>query len=294
MNLESAIDWETYRAWLTTQYNLSTARKGVTDLRTIVCRPEVVKGATSRQRQKDYVWAWDTWVWYTEQTGVHNPLPRSMAPSPPAPLTRDARRKAAMQVKAPELAFDLESYKRLRQLVREDKHQTAPALDVIVHTGLRVQDVLRTPAAALRAGLADPDGRLQLRVKGGKPVVALVRGAPESWRRLGAWVAYRGAENVAQACTKEGNANPDGDGAAYRACDRAFKRLAAEAGAGGRLHLHRARRTLAVYARKLVDAGDVRELLSHQQQSTTHIYTGVEAGAEVAADVLERVNRRLG
>lgn len=289
-----AIDWTAYRAWLFDQYgSLATARKGSSDLRTLLRSPELAQTPASRQRHKDYIWAWETWLWYTQETGRPNPIPLELRPPPLPPL--DLRRRRRVEQKDPELAFDVASYRRLRELVRADKHQTAPAIDVIVNTAFRVQDVLRTPAAALRAGLADPDGRILIRVKGNKARIALVRAAPEAWERLARWVEFRGAPNVAASCTRgdEGCENPDTDGAAYKACDRRFKALAAEAGCGGRLHLHRARRTLAVYARKLSSAGDVQELLAHKHTSTSRIYTGDEAGAEVAADVLARVNEKL-
>jgi integrase len=293
VSLLDAVDWPLYRAWLVDQYGLATARKGTGDLRSLVRHPELAQNPSSRQRAKDYLWAWETWLWYVSETGTPNPLPPELRPPPVPPL--DGRRRRRTADKEPELAFDVAGYRRLRELVRVDEHQTAPALDVIVSTGLRVQDVLRTPASALRAGLADPDGRILVRVKGGKVRVSLVRAAPDAWRRLGRWVDLRGAPNVAAACTRmdEGCENPDADGAAYRSCDRSFKRLAAAAGCGGRLHLHRARRTIAVYARKFASAGDVQEVLSHQHGSTTRIYTGMEAGAEVAADVLERLNAQL-
>lgn len=150
---------------------------------------------------------------------------------------------------------------------------------VMMSTGLRIGDVLRLPPSAIREALDRADGLLELRVKGGKALVTSVAGAREAWAPLAACTAG----SVARAVAPYGNGSPDGGQAAYQSVRRTLQAAGGKL-VGGRVHLHRLRRTVTVQAiRSGAPLTTVQQMLGHADLRTTSTYadeTNVDAVTE--------------
>lgn len=287
-------DWDPFRTWLLEHELLSrtSARKVVSDLRTLRTRGAAPEAERLVARLTDYRWAWALWADYCAQSGLVNDLRQ---PERPAKIeTHRARRRNREPRRLKEaVSIPLEQWRAFLTVVNADDSRAGRVIDVICASALRVSDVLRTDRAALDEGFARADGITRIRVKGGKDVVYSVLGAEREWSRLHAVLAP--GQLVAD-CVSPRGATGDwtAQGAAYQACRRKLTVLAQEAGVGGRVHLHRLRRTVAVQVgtatgNKLL----VKKLLNHGgRQDVTDDYLDEGMALEVAK-VLRAVRKKI-
>jgi len=275
------LDTTEFARWLTRHYARTTVRKLCADVATMArSGPEPPEAKRLAQRKQDFRWAWGRWAAFCKATNRRNMLPE------PARHERQPGRRPKRQ--RPALSIPEGPWAALRKRVRADSSITGRVLDVLVSTGLRIGDVLRVPESAIAEARARPDGVTVLEVKGAKPVIVSVRGAPKAWERL--HDALKPGQLVADAVSP-GSSWEAGSGA-YARVRRALKAHAAEVGLDpATVHLHRTRRTVAV---TLIRAGasleEVQRVLQQNNRSTTERYVD-EAMGDVATKALERINR---
>jgi len=281
---------EAFRRWALKRYSDRSTRKLVADLRACVQYDgEPPESAQRVKRLRDYRWAWD--VWQAWGGGGKVAVPRPVVPDVRKVLGgRRSREPKRVNVA---VSFERKDYDELVRRAEADGTAPACVLLVIARTGLRVGDVLRTPVGALREGVKRADGVVTLVVKGEKPTVYSVRGgglAEKAWRAL--LESLRAAPSgwtVAEGVMEQAGASAEAGQGAYERVRRALERLGADADVSGRLHLHRFRRSVAVY---LAAAGateaQIQSAMIHTSPATTRGYMD-EARALESARLLGRI-----
>jgi site-specific recombinase XerD len=185
-----------------------------------------------------------------------------------------------------------DQWKALFARILNDRSAAARAIEVLMVAGLRIGDLLRIERYVLKSALANKTGHMVILVKGGDEVAINLNSARSSWERLFKMMPAK-APNVAAAVAPRGSPHAEADGAAYRQCERALKRLAKHT-VEGKVHLHRLRRSVAAH---LFRGGsrleEIQKVLGHRSRNTTEIYTS-EAMPELVADTLSDMHRALG
>jgi integrase len=270
-----------FAKWLSRFYADSSVRKIRTDVATMAnSGVEPPESKRLGPRKQDFRWAWSRFDQWCIETGRDNELPE-----PPAAIKVPGRAPKRLK---PALSIPEGPWKQLRQRVRADDSVPGCVLDVLVCTGLRIGDVLRVDEPTIRTAFTREDGAAVLELKGSKPVIVSVRGAPKAWERL-LGVLERD-QRVCDAVSP--GSSWSGTSAAYQRVRRALKAHATAVGLDERLvHLHRLRRTIGV---TLIRAGasleEVQRVLGHNRRMTTETYLD-EQMSDVATRALQRINR---
>lgn len=145
-------------------------------------------------------------------------------------------------------------------------------LFVVLRTGLRIGDVLRTPVSRIENGLKT--GVIQIERKGGRVKPVPLGDNTAAWKALHAAAKKVGAVNVAQFLCRENPSPLPGD-CAYQRANRRIKLYQRKLKCVDSLHLHRLRRTIAVAALRETN-GDlikVQQMLGHDAIASTQRYT---------------------
>ena len=184
-------------------------------------------------------------------------------------------------------SFEDSDWHKLGAALAADDSPEGTVLLLMATTGHRVGDILRVGRSALTE--AQDSGVLLLERKGGDLLQVPLEGARQAWDRLhNSWRA--GPDDiVADWVCPECAGGPEAGGGAYKRVQRKLKRLGAELGMTGRVHLHRMRRTVGV--RALRTSGDVHlvsQLLGHRRLSTTEGYVD-----EVRSDDVAELQKKL-
>ncbi len=209
----------------------------------------------------------------------------------PEPEPRGLRLRGRARRKKVAKSLGDEEWQRLLASIDADQTPAGAVLGVLTSTGLRVGDVLRLPRRSLEE--ASRTGRVVLEVKGGDERTLPLDGAPEAWGRLAALLAEARAKSVALLVAPRSDGDASSKGAAYKAVERRLHALAEEAEVGGRVHLHRLRRTVGVQALRLTeDTVAVQQLLGHRSHQTTLGYLD-EARPERVAELQRQVRERF-
>lgn len=202
------------------------------------------------------------------------------------------RLSGAKRKKYPRAAMAVPEWQKLGQLLRSSEEPEGRVLRLALVTGLRIGDVLRIERRALARSLET--GKVELRVKGGKPRILPLRGE-----------ALEAAAAIIDSWGRDGSAvheyvypEPSVDTrlyfAAYQRCRRKLLELSREAGITSRMHSHRLRRTMARQAyQSSHDIELVRQLLSHESAKTTLGYIHDDETSAEAVDLQEAVGRKL-
>jgi integrase len=234
------LDLAAFEKWLLRNYAEASARKIRRDVQAIAAYGPTPPQSTRRQRAADYRWAWRLWADFCEAKGLRNTLPE------PARGERQHGRQKRRE--KPALSLPADSWAVLRKRVRRDDSATGRVLDVLCSTGLRIGDVLRVDEATIAAAMARPDGAAVFELKGAKPVIVSVAGAPKAWARL-----HEALEPGQRVCDRVGKGGWQPGRGPYKAVSRALKAHAKAIGLDERsVHLHRSRRTVAV---QLIEGG---------------------------------------
>jgi len=290
------IDTTPYQDYLLGEgYRPATARKAAQDLRTWARHGgDLDYENMSIGRIRDYWWAHDAYDEFHREEGA----PELPWPAPPnhkdiaaernAHTSRGRRTRRNKSAKKELKGFTLTEYRKLLGAVVEGEHRADPALHVMLLTGLRVGDVLRTTSRQISKGFDRDDGIVTMELKGGKGHYITVHGAPDAWAALAE--SARGRKNVAASVSKSGDDNADTAGSAYQSVKRRLYDLCKEHNIKSPHNLHRIRRTVAVLLRKSgATMGDTQEVLGHSSERTTAIYTS-EYMPEVAAAALHQMH----
>jgi integrase len=164
-------------------------------------------------------------------------------------------------------SFDDGDWKRLRATLKTSNDDCDRVLYVILMTGLRVGDVLRTPRSEIDKALRTQI--LEVERKGGTFVQVPIAGLEDAWTALRDEMRRIRAPTVA-AFICPTNPSPEAGDAAYKALSRRLLDLGRELGVTGRIHIHRFRRTIAVRGLAVTaDTGAVQQLLSRNHHSST-------------------------
>jgi site-specific recombinase XerD len=169
-------------------------------------------------------------------------------------------------------------------------------LEVVARTGLRIGDVLRAPLGALRDGYARQDGLAHIVVKGQKPVIYSLKGgggAQEAWKELLFETRKAPASwTVAAAVMGDPSASSEAGQGAYTRVEDVCKRIGEQAKARGRIHLHRFRRSVAVYLLQDGATEDqVRQVLLQASTKVLREYSD-ESRALESAKLLSSLDRK--
>jgi len=283
---------DVFGEWLRDKgYRPASVRKAVTDIGTMVAHgPVPPESAKQRTRILDYRWAWDLYEAFADETGHERlAVARPELPERDSRVGKRLRKEPKRVLAAVSIAPD--EMRRFEELVERDTTVPGIVLHVITDTGLRVSDVLRVTRATLEQGFRRTDGLTEIRVKGDKPIMISVHGAPIAWKRLFDSLHVAPATATVADRISKGSA-PEAGSAAYHAVRRKLRELATEAGVTGRVHLHRLRRTMVV---DMLRGGETLETaqaaVGHEDRRTTAKY-GDEQRALDAAAALRRMNAR--
>lgn len=169
-------------------------------------------------------------------------------------------------------SLDVERWHKLRALLEASDEREDMVLLVVLRTGLRIGDVLRTPRAEIAKGLKA--NVIEIERKGGYFVPVPLGSNKPAWEQLYERMHKAvGAENVAGFICPENDSPLPGD-CAYQRCNRRLKFYEKELRCEDSLHLHRLRRTLAVAAlRKTGDIQKVQQMMNHKSITSTQQYT---------------------
>lgn len=267
-----------FRTWCLRRYTERTTTKYVGDVRALVRYGGEPPQAQKRiSRLRDYRLAWDVW----SDWGEGGKLPVARPDVPDTSKLRGGRRAREPKRLREAVSFERKDYDRLCALAERSSSDPAVlVLLVIARTGLRVCDVLRAPVGSIRKALRRADGIVTIVVKGEKPSIYSVRGGGASeraWRALmdNPVIAKAPDEwHVAAAMMEDPKAKAEAGHGAYERVRVRLLRLGTEAEVVGRLHLHRFRRSVAVY---LLNAG-----ASIEQTQRALIHTSPEQTREYA------------
>lgn len=261
-------------------YAQTSITKIARDIVTMTQHGPVPPSSTSTSRRRDFRWAWQLWDEFCKETRRRNKL--AEPPEPPKMRRRTPRRQK------PALSIPETEWSRLEQLVYADPSPAARVLEVMMATGLRVGDVLRTRMAALDEGLAHGEV-IQLEVKTGK--LALFPLVRKPWARLRKTLSsLRADQRVCEGVAKNG-VDWSANGAPYQAVRRKLQSLAFEAGTHTRMHTHRLRRSVGMQMlRAGVPLEHVQRVFGQEDKATTERYLD-EAAVDIAARALAQRKR---
>lgn len=179
-------------------------------------------------------------------------------------------------------------WKLLKAAVSNSKLPEDQVLYVVLATGLRIGDVLRTPTKELDKSLAT--GVIDVERKGGSFIPVPIAGLEGPIRTLVASMKKERALTVASFIC-DVNTSPLAGECAYKRVSRRLAALCESVGVSGRRNLHRLRRTVAVRALKRTkDIVEVQQMLGHTNVTSTQRYTDeirVDDVAETRRKVLE-------
>lgn len=280
-----------FALWLesSTDYRPRTIAKVLADTRTMCATGGVPPRSIRSERLRDFQWCWDLWADFREEVGPD--VPSLAFPRPELPTTRRRRRRDRPVHEA--RSIESGEWERLRAEVARSARVEARVIAVLMASGLRISDVLRTRPLAVLEALMREDGIARLEVKGGKIVEVPVRGGAErAWLELLAAVPLEERDRAPSfADVVAPGSTADAGGAAYQRVATALRAIGARAGVAGRLHLHRLRRTVGV---QLLSAGveleTVSKVFGHSDIRTTQRYTS-EPMARLAGEALRKINR---
>lgn len=281
-----------FETWLVeqTDYRPRTRTKVASDLRTMLAHAGAPPESTRAARMHDFRWVWDLWEEFRE-TPYGRTSPALPFDRPEVVVSRRRRRKEKPTYEAE--SVEAKEWARLHTAVAKDARIEAAVIGVLMASGLRISDVLRTPPNAIAAAFEREDGIARVEVKGGKTAEIPVKGGSErAWRRLLEHTdpRERKLRNTFASWVADGSSAEAGS-AAYQRVRTALFELGEAAKVTGRVHLHRLRRTVAV---RLLEAGVpieiVQKVLNHESSRTTQGYTS-ESMARVAGDALRKINR---
>lgn len=305
MTLDSK-DLRAFKRWLLTNYSARTATKYLSDVQAVVKYDGVPPNAKLRRKRiGDYRLAWDVWAAWGGAGEL--PVDRPEIPARAQAVfsgtnekIKGGRRIRSQMGEGKRLrearSYNREDYDKILELASDEGALDARALEVVGRTGLRIGDVLRAPLGLLREGMGRHDGLVTIVVKGDKPVSYSVRGGGASegaWRSLLAATRRVPASwTVAAAIMDDVNASPEAGHGAYERVRVRLVQLAEAAGAKGRIHLHRFRRSVAVY---LLAAGhtedQVRQVLTQASSKVLREYSD-ESRALESAKLLSSLDRK--
>lgn len=192
--------------------------------------------------------------------------------TPTAPKPERARGRARPKRALDAVSIDDTGYEALAEALARDTEPASWVVRVLLYTGQRVSDILRTDVHTLTAAFARDDGLLLLTVKGGKTLFTSVHVCPVEWKYI---LEHAGpAGSLPLWVAPYGDGSPEAGRAAYQAVARRLRALAAKAGVTGRVHLHRLRRTFIVRSLAAgTPAHKVQQAVGHNDLRTTMRYS---------------------
>jgi site-specific recombinase XerC len=170
------------------------------------------------------------------------------------------------------ISLDQNRWFRLHDALEKSAVPEDMVLFVVLRTGLRIGDVLRTPISTIERGLKN--GVMDLERKGGRFKPVPIGDNEDAWRNLLKAAKKRGSTNVAHFLCRE-NASPLPGNCAYQRANRRIKFFQQRLRCSDSLHLHRLRRTIAVAALRETggDLIKVQQMLGQEAISSTQRYT---------------------
>jgi integrase len=219
---------------------------------------------------------------YIEEMGIEGDFAAFVRRQDVGTIERKPKAKPRRRVHEAK-AFDPDDMRRLVAVLQGSEDPRDQVLLVLSTTGLRIGDVLRATRDVIRDGLRA--GVIQIERKGGT-FQQVPLGVREPWDAL-----YEGMKrdkakpvNVAEYVAK-GNPDPEASsGAAYPRVKRRLQFWGRELPLQGRVHLHRLRRTMAVYAlRTTQDTSAVQQMLGHASINSTMKYLDEVRTEDVSA-----------
>lgn len=294
-----------FKRWLLANYSARTATKYLADVQTVVQYDgEPPSAKLRRKRIGDYRLAWDVWAAW----GGAGELPVARPEVPAKAQTvfsgtnkkikggRRVRAELGEQKRLREaVSYNREDYDRILELANAAEGVPARVLEVVGRTGLRIGDVLRADLGALRDGFARDDGQAWVVVKGGRDARYSLRGggaAEAAWKELLYETRTRPSGwSVAAAVMGDPDASPEAGQGAYTRVEDVCKKLGAIAKASGRIHLHRFRRSVAVYLLQDGATEDqVRQVLLQASSKVLREYSD-ESRALASAKLVSSLDR---
>jgi len=254
-------DLRAFERWLRSNYASKTAKKYLADVQSVVkYNGNPPSSKMRRKRIGDYRLAWDVWAAW----GGAGELPVDRPEVPPLAQTvfsgTNKRIKGGRRIRAElgegkrlreAVSYNREDYDRILERANDTEGVPARVLEVVARTGLRIGDVLRAPLGALREGFARSDGQARIVVKGEREATYSLKGGgepQEAWKELLFETRKRPASwTVAAAVMEQEGASPEAGEAAYCRVEKVLQDIGAAVEAKGRIHLHRFRRSVAVY-----------------------------------------------
>lgn len=180
---------------------------------------------------------------------------------------------------------DLE-WKALRAAFSHGTTREDEVLYLVLASGLRVGDMLRTPRSELNKALTG--GVLEVERKGGTFVPVPIRGLENQLRALYAKMKKADSSNVAEYVCPSNDSALAGE-CAYKRLSRHLKKVAEAVGVTGRKHIHRLRRTLAVRGLKRTkDLIAVQQMLGLSSVTSAQRYTD-----EIREDDVAEIRRSV-
>lgn len=279
-HLQAFVKWLEKRG-----YAPASVEKLSLDVRTYELHGEPPEAQKRVTRLRDYRWAWDLWSEFSEETGA----PKMKRGRPTIPEVKGSRRRRLEPTRVL-VAESIEEvdWQAFRAAVKALPGLPARVLEVQAATGKRMSDILRLTRKQLDGAFTREDGKMQIVVKGSKPVLVSVRGgAEEAWGHLRDALP-REAKHVADAISPGSPAMARS--AAGKQIERTIKKLCAGIeGWKGRAHSHRLRRTIIV---RLLKAGVTLEMTAkvadQERIETTKRYADEAMVAEVG-ELLKKV-----
>ncbi len=190
------------------------------------------------------------------------------------------------------VSFAESDWRRLVPELQRRREPEAAVVLVIVATGLRIGDILRLRKDSLGKALAGNSTDVVTIQKGGRTRRLPVEGAREHWQNL--FDRWTDGATVADWICPTSKLGAETPGGAYQRVRRHLRSVAAELKLGGRVHLHRLRRTVAVRALETTkDLHVVQQLLGHANMKATQTYTDELRSREVA-ELQQRLLRSGG